>query len=363
MCWDHPAPVREKEAWPDEKAQEYYQENPLVDRDSALMDPGLFRSLVEDLHSMGTRRIKLIGRGEPLLNPGCSEMVREVKARKMSCSLTTNGALLSEALAEGMVQTGLDEIEVSLNAATEETYKRIHAGSKGMKRVTDGIRFLVRSREKHGKKAPRIVISFAVHALNWREVEEMVSLGSELAVDAVAFRQTLFYPSIHNLRLEPEAVQALANKLKKAERRARSAGLQTNVRSFLPVARQLGRDHTPDTNVETSCYAGWYFSMILADGTVSPCCQCMRTHGNIRERSFAEIWRSEEYQRFREQARNLPAQGRPLKGCRCHDCALSPHNEAFHRAVHFYRPLSPVRLLRSIRHRGFSDFRKFRSES
>ncbi len=349
MCWDHPEPSPTGSTYPDEAAQKYYQEHPEVDRNRALMDRTVFQTLVNNLYAMGTRRIKLIGRGEPLLHPACSEMVAYAKNRGMSCSLTTNGSLLTEELADRFVHVGLDAVEISLNAATEETYSSIHTGSKGMKKVLAGIRSLIHARAERGKKKPRLILSFAIHAMNWREIVQMVSLSAKLGADDVAFRQTLFYPAIGSLKLEPEEVTELAGNLKRAEGLVRSLGLRSNIRTFLPSVPRLGKAPRPDRAFDFPCYAGWYFSLILSDGTVSPCCQCMRTMGNLRSRPFPEIWGSAAYRRFREDARKIPDRGSSLEGCRCHDCALEPHNRAFHHAVFFFRPQNPLRFIRTVR--------------
>jgi MoaA/NifB/PqqE/SkfB family radical SAM enzyme len=131
------------------------------------------------------------------------------------------------------------------------------------------------------------------------------------------------------------------------------------IQALLPSLPQLAKDFRRDTTLEAPCYAGWYFFLILADGTTSPCCQCMGTMGSLRERSFPEIWKSLVYRQFREQAHMIPSRGRALEGCRCHDCALLPHNLAFHQAVFFYRPLNVLRFLRSDRQWRWKDPQKF----
>lgn len=359
MCWDHPSPSGSGTFYPDETARRYYQEHSDVDRDSALMDVSLFQVLVDDLHRMGTRRIKLIGRGEPLINPACPEMVDYAKSRRMSCSLTTNGSLLDTEMVGRFLRAGLDDIEISLNAAREETYERIHAGSRGMATVLSGIRALASAKAERGSKTPRLVLSFAIHALNWQEIEGMITLSAELGADEVSFRQTRFFPAIDSLRLEQEAILELKGSLKRAARLARSRGLKTNIQALFPSLPQLAMDYRRDATLEDPCYAGWYFCLILADGTTSPCCQCMGTMGNLRERSFPEIWKSPVYRQFREEARMIPSRGRALEGCRCYDCALLPHNLAFHQALFFYRPLNVLRFLWSDRQRRWKDLQKF----
>ncbi|MFC1709627.1 radical SAM protein [Candidatus Omnitrophota bacterium] len=70
------------------------------------------------------------------------------------------------------------------------------------------------------------------------------------------------------------------------------------------------------------CYMGWYYSRILTNGEVLPCCKAS-SHplGNIYEGSFSDVWNGPKYNEFRSKAKNL-AKSHPyfskiecFKGC------------------------------------------------
>ncbi len=54
------------------------------------------------------------------------------------------------------------------------------------------------------------------------------------------------------------------------------------------------------------CYIGWYYSRILTNGDVIPCCKAAEFPlGNLYKNSFSKIWHSSMYGEFRFNAKNL----------------------------------------------------------
>ena len=54
------------------------------------------------------------------------------------------------------------------------------------------------------------------------------------------------------------------------------------------------------------CYIGWYYSRILTNGDVVPCCKAAQFPlGNLYKDSFSKIWYSSIYESFRFNAKNL----------------------------------------------------------
>lgn len=87
---------------------------------------------------MGIRKIKITG-GEPLLRPGCVELIRKLKEipGMEKVTLTTNGVLLAP-FAEALYQAGIDGVNVSLDTLNEETYRKI-TGLDKLAQVLEGL--------------------------------------------------------------------------------------------------------------------------------------------------------------------------------------------------------------------------------
>lgn len=88
---------------------------------------------------MGVRKFRLTG-GEPLVRSGLSELVKRIAQIEgvEDLALTTNGILLADQ-AESLKEAGLKRINISLDAMTEETFRKI-SRRDGLDRVLEGIK-------------------------------------------------------------------------------------------------------------------------------------------------------------------------------------------------------------------------------
>ncbi len=88
--------------------------------------------------ALGVNKLRLTG-GEPLVRSGLAELVERLAAIEgiYDIALTTNGILLAEQ-AQALKDAGLTRINISLDALTEETFRKI-ARRDGLDRVLAGI--------------------------------------------------------------------------------------------------------------------------------------------------------------------------------------------------------------------------------
>ncbi|MDR1086486.1 MAG: GTP 3',8-cyclase MoaA [Deltaproteobacteria bacterium] len=87
---------------------------------------------------VGIKKLKITG-GEPLVHPQITEIIRSAKTTGQfsDITLTTNGTLL-EKLADGLVQAGLDAVNISLDTLDPVRYKKL-TGRDMMKSVIAGL--------------------------------------------------------------------------------------------------------------------------------------------------------------------------------------------------------------------------------
>lgn len=300
----------------------------------ALMRFDRFRALVEALTRSGTRDLDLVGRGEPLLNPSVVEMVRFARARGARVGLTTNGSRLDATMARGLVDAGLDKLRVSLNAARPTTYPLVHVSESpaSFRRVTGHVAGLVAARRASAAARPHVTVSFTISSRNHAELVEMVELAAALGVDAAFFQHVLDEPGGALALGDEDYASLLATGLPAAVAAARRAGLTTNLDSFAATPPP-GRLPAGASQV-VPCYVGSYFTVVLGNGSVLPCCQIERPVGSLRHQSFDEIWHGEAYREFRRAARALPTPHAALATAQCDRCYFRPHNVAIHRMLH-----------------------------
>jgi MoaA/NifB/PqqE/SkfB family radical SAM enzyme len=331
FCWDHPP----KDRVTDETAKRFGAARPGV------MSLEQFRGIVDDLYDLGTRRIDFVGRGEPLLNRSVRDMIRYVKGRGMHLLICTNAARLFEPMAKEMVAAGVDRVNVSLNAGTPETYPHIHVTEtpQDYLNVKKNLRFLADHKIAAASPNPVITLSFVISSRNYFEIASMIEVAREVGAQEVQFNHTVVRDSTADLALNDAQYQELIAALPAVRARAAELGLQNNLQTFGATIPSYMPSELVGPSV-APCYVGWYFTVILGNGSVMPCCQCAEPLGQItKERRFAEVWASTEYQEFRTAARSLPDPSARLDACECNNCQLRPRNVAIHNLLH---PLNKV---------------------
>jgi molybdenum cofactor biosynthesis enzyme MoaA len=97
---------------------------------------------VGDALAAGCERISLMG-GEPLLNPHVPEVAARLHGR-CGLSLVTNGTLLTPELVTALAPR-LDRMSVSLDAVSQEVATACRGPRYDMRRVTEGVRLVVRA--------------------------------------------------------------------------------------------------------------------------------------------------------------------------------------------------------------------------
>src|SRR4051795_2840221 len=83
----------------------------------------LFTSIVDQIPNL--QRAVLQGVGEPMLVKNLPKMVRYLKARGTYVLFNTNGTVLNQRNGRALIDAGLDELRVSLDAANPKTYLKV----------------------------------------------------------------------------------------------------------------------------------------------------------------------------------------------------------------------------------------------
>lgn len=110
--------------------------------------------------------------GEPLLAPKIQEQIADMKRRGITVALNTNGLVLTDELAQFLVDVELDSIFFSIDATTPETLKKIRGISKIQKIETAVLRML---NARGDKVYPRIGVSFTEQDNNRHEREDFIA--------------------------------------------------------------------------------------------------------------------------------------------------------------------------------------------
>jgi sulfatase maturation enzyme AslB (radical SAM superfamily) len=225
-------------------------------RRQGVMDFDLFRKVVDECASLGITHVRVHNYGEPFLDRQLVEKVRYAKSKGIAeVGMISNGSLITEELAQGMIDAGLDAINISVDAAGKEVFERTRV-HLDYDTVIGNVRTLARLRAEAGRRRPRLILSF-VRQDNSAEEQAFIAEWSKIA-------DKIHITDLHNW-----------------------------------AGTLHGR-----SNVRYPCYRMWLTFTVLWDGRVSLCCadyDGRNILGDLRTSTIAQIWNSPAYRAVRRQ--------------------------------------------------------------
>jgi MoaA/NifB/PqqE/SkfB family radical SAM enzyme len=253
-------------------------------------------------------RVVLHGIGEPLLNRELIPMIAYLKARGATVLFNSDAITLTPHRARQLIEVGLDEYRVSMDAATRETYRKIR-GVDRFDRVVGNVRTLVALQRALARATPRVSLWFTVMRANLEELPRFVRLATRISVPEVYVQRLVFYgqglavrdQSIHGSLQEREA-----RLIEAAEGEAWTAGIALKA-SGLTTPLQSLKGTAEEKRPWSGCQRPWTLSYVTANGNVLPCCispWVAKNYsgiilGNAFEQRFSDIWNGQRYQQFR----------------------------------------------------------------
>jgi len=253
-------------------------------RNVGFMKFSLFKKIVDDCKSLGVNYVTVYGFGEPLLDPDFIKRIEYAKSVGVERVTTnTNGSLLTSDLAEKIINAEIDEIYISVDAATESSYKKLRPHAS-FSNVEDNIRTLMKLRGRSGHTKPLVFLSYVESDINKNETNEFISKWKD-TVDGISISK------IHNWTGDIEYGKG----------------------------RGVGK--------KDPCRLLWTEMVISWDGRVSLCCNDYENKavlGDIRTQSIKEIWSGEKLNVIRNFHKNRKFDQINI----CKDCEYNYHDKS-----------------------------------
>ncbi|MFH2021241.1 MAG: radical SAM protein [archaeon] len=263
------------------------------------------REVIKDLSKMGTERIRLSGGGDPFMHPHIMDIAREIKKKNITLEIVTNFTLVDESKIRELVNIGIDNLTVSLWAASPKTYKATHPNQK--LETFDKINASLLKFNQLKKKSKTVIVN-VISNLNYFEAEKMVDHAKEIDADETYF--TLVDPiknGTESLILSDKQVKDLREIWIKVISNFEKGNYgKLKIDNPYNLLRRLKNEGCSKGEYDAQvgnipCTVGYTFSRILANGDVSPCCKAvMIPSGNINDNPFKEIWNGPRQRKFRK---------------------------------------------------------------
>ncbi|MDO4189454.1 MAG: radical SAM protein, partial [Lachnospiraceae bacterium] len=118
-------------------------------------------------NEIGVKSFFVGGGTECLINPNIKEMLKKVKeiGKGIDDVLITNGYALTPEITDILIDLQWEKCFISIDAATQETYKRIRG--KELKVVEDNVNYLIKRRNERKSIFPIIRVSFCIQEDNY----------------------------------------------------------------------------------------------------------------------------------------------------------------------------------------------------
>ncbi len=226
------------------------------------------RTLLDGLSETGSLYLTLSG-GEALLRPDFFEIAGYAKSKHFCLTLFTNGSLLDEHKATQIAALSPLAVELSIYGVTPEVHEAITGQSGSFDKLLRAIALLK-------QRNVRVVLKSVIMEQNFHQALELEEFSSRLGADDYRFTLEIApkndgSKSVQRYQIDEGKVRAIIHK---------HAG----------SGERKKHEYWDNPLEKPVCGTGTIGCYISPYGVVYPCSQLLIPMGDVREKSFGEIW-------------------------------------------------------------------------
>lgn len=263
-------------------------------RPVSVLDMDTYKRFIDELAPYA-QRVHFHNWGDPILDKRLVEKIRYAHEKGLVTYISTTLHHLTQARAMKLVTSGLNELSVSIHAASQGTYEKYQPGHS-FDQVLNNIRMLVYAKRSTNRKEPLINLIFVRTRMNDHEVPLLPGLVESLDVDSF----TVSDVSING--------RFLWSDLDMKDRCLAEEDFLKEIRQRAEIWLPEDRLHTFDMSVPyakklASCDRLWRIGLLNSDGSIPPCCDIYRPENNFGHYqqgiSFREVWNNDKFRKAR----------------------------------------------------------------
>lgn len=283
------------------------------------LDKKLILDNLSGMALKGLKSIVVAGEGEPLLNKHTPEIINGAKKLGIDVAMSSNGVLLTKDVA-GECLGSLTWIRFSVNAGTSETHHFVHkGGAEDFDKTITNISEVVRIKKDKGLKTT-IGVQMLLIPDNTHEVVDFGRQLKGIGVDYFTVKPFSKHPK-SLCEIDPnfdyKDYVEIEQELKE---------LDTD--KYKTIFRSSSMKKKEQAKCYNKCYGLPFWAYIDANAEVWACIAYIGDKkfslGNLKEKSFVEIWESERQKEVVNHALNMD-----ISKCR-ELCRLDEINKYLH---------------------------------
>jgi radical SAM protein with 4Fe4S-binding SPASM domain len=228
-----------------------------------------------------SRPLLILSGGEPLLRDDVFELIRYGTQKGLRMGLGSNGCLIDENVAKKLKDAGIKTVSISLDSSVEaqhDDFRGVHGS------WSKAVRALKLLREN----GILVQANTTLTQQNYGQIDDIMTLTEQIGVEN--FHLFFLVPTGRGAKIADISPAMYEDMITGTFAKTHKHTL--NVRpscapQFMRIAKGMGLDMRQWIR---GCIAGMYYCRIYPNGDVTPCPYLPVKLGNIREKSFKEIW-------------------------------------------------------------------------
>jgi radical SAM protein with 4Fe4S-binding SPASM domain len=232
-----------------------------------------------------SRPLLILSGGEPLLRKDVFELVRYGAEKGLKMGLGSNGSLIDGVAVKNLKEAGIETVSISLDSHIPEQHDEFRGVNGSWEKAVRAIKAL-------RENGVLVQVNTTVTQQNYDQIDDIMSLAEKLGVEN--FHLFFLVPTGRGVKIADISPAKYEGMIKTAF--AKAAKHKLNVRpscapQFMRIAKDMGLDMRQWIR---GCIAGLYYCRVYPNGDITPCPYLPIKLGNIREKSFKEIWFTSE---------------------------------------------------------------------
>jgi radical SAM protein with 4Fe4S-binding SPASM domain len=242
------------------------------------------KRLLEQIAAVRKIRMIVITGGEPLLRKDIFELIEYAGKLGFYIIFSTNGTLLTPEMAKDLAKLGVANFSISLDGFTEQCHETIRRKTGSFKAALEGIKAAAQT-------GACLQVNFTAMQQNLAELPGLIDLAESLKTDIIMVFQAIPPQQERGAKaLNAEQQMGLMKTIAEKQKKSKSLIIPVCCPEYWPMLLEKKPFKLMQKSAFNGCGAGRGFSYIRFDGDVWPCNFIPALAGNVRDRSFAEIW-------------------------------------------------------------------------
>lgn len=251
------------------------------------------KGIIDQLKEEGSLFLTLTG-GEPLTRKDFFNIASYIREKGLSLQIFTNGTLITPYIADRIRELNPTSVSISLYGATARTHNAVTGTHGSYRKTFSAIKFL-------RERGVPVIIKCVLMEQNFNEYNQILELGQK-------FGTSCFFDPILAPR-DDGSRDVLKYSLSDED-----LGHVFSDEKVSPYSHRACKKKPKDF----LCDVGKTVCSISPYGDVYPCVQLHINAGNLRKKSFSQIWRFSEQMLY---VRNIKVENLP----ECYECELLPY--------------------------------------